>query len=161
MEENEKGALKGLTSVEAEQRLRKLGDNTVFQKKRMGPFLIFLSKLKNPHFILMIAVSIVSFTLGATISAIIVVAMVLLSATLDFMNTYKSQQNVEKLLMRVATKVVVMRDGEKKEIDSRKIVPGDMVFLSAGNVVPADCEIIGSNDFFCQPVFADGRVGAG
>jgi len=148
MEENEESALKGLTSVEAEQRLRKFGDNTVFQKKRIGPFLIFLSKLKNPLFILMIAVSIVSFTLGATISAIIVVAMVLLSATLDFMNTYKSQQNVEKLLMRVATKIVVMRDGEKKEIDSRKIVPGDMVFLSAGNVVPADCEIIGSNDFF-------------
>jgi Mg2+-importing ATPase len=138
----------GLSSREAEQRLLEFGENAVFKKKKIGPFLIFLSKLKNPLFILMIAVSLVSFALGATSSALIVVAMVLLSATLDFLNTYKSQQNVEKLVSRVATKVTVVRDGEKKEIDFKHVVAGDIIFLSAGNVVPADCRVLEGDDFF-------------
>lgn len=139
---------KGLTAAEAARRLREHGENTVFRKKKIGPFLIFLGKLKNPLFILMIAVSLVSFLLGSTSSAIIVVGMVLLSASLDFLNTYKSQQNVEKLVSRVATKVAVIRDGKKQEINSKNIVAGDVVFLSAGNVVPADCQILESDDFF-------------
>lgn len=147
--ENKKGlAQKGLTTAEAEKRLEEFGENTVFKKKKIGPVLIFLSKLKNPIFILMIAVSLVSFFMGAIASAVIVVLMVLLSATLDFLNTYKSQQSVEKLASRVATKVTVVRDGKKKEIAFKNVVLGDVVFLSAGNVVPADCRILESDDFF-------------
>jgi len=141
-------ARKGLTAAEAERRLREFGENAVFKKKKIGPFLIFLSKLKNPIFLLMIAVSAVSFFMGAISSAVIVVLMVLLSAGLDFLNTYKSQQSVEKLASRVATRVTVVRDGKKKEIDFKNVVLGDVVFLSAGNVVPADCRILESDDFF-------------
>lgn len=141
-------ARKGLTTAEAERRLREFGENAVFKKKKIGPFLIFLSKLKNPIFLLMIAVSVVSFFMGAISSAVIVVLMVLLSAGLDFLNTYKSQQSVEKLASRVATRVTVVRDGKKKEIDFKNVVLGDVVFLSAGNVVPADCRILESDDFF-------------
>jgi Mg2+-importing ATPase len=148
MEDNKNLIEKGLTTVEAKRRLEQFGENAVFKKKKIGPFLIFLSKLKNPLFVLMIAISFVSFLLGATSSAIIVVAMVLLSATLDFLNTYKSQQNVEKLVSRVATKVTVVRDGKKQEIDFKNVVVGDVIFLSAGNVVPADCQVIDSDDFF-------------
>ena len=101
-------ARKGLTAAEAERRLREFGENAVFKKKKIGPFLIFLSKLKNPIFLLMIAVSAVSFFMGAISSAVIVVLMVLLSAGLDFLNTYKSQQSVEKLASRVATRVTVV-----------------------------------------------------
>lgn len=149
MKEDEKSpAYKGLTSAQAREKLGEFGENTVFKRKKIGPFLIFLSKLKNPIFILMIAVSLVSLFLGATSSAIIVIGMVFLSATLDFLNTYKSQQNVEKLVSRVATKVTAIRDGKKQEVDFKSIVPGDVVFLSAGDVVPADCQVLDSDDFF-------------
>ena len=146
--QDDKQVRKGLTTAEAERRLAQSGENTVFQKKKIGPLLIFLSKLQNPLFILMIAVSVVSFALGAMSSAVIVILMVILSATLDFLNTYKSQQNVEKLVSKVATKVTVVRDGKKKEVDSKAIVTGDVVFLSAGDVVPADCRVLSSDDFF-------------
>jgi len=147
-EENKSLVLKGLTTREAEQKLKEFGENSVFKKKRMGPVMIFLSKLRNPLFILMIGISILSFFTGSTSSGIIVILMIILSVTLDFLNTFKSQKTVEKLASKVATRVTVIRDGEKKEIDFKNVVPGDIVFLSAGNVVPADCKILESDDFF-------------
>lgn len=141
-------AAKGLSSAEAKQKLKEFGENVIFKKKKTGPLLIFFSKLKQPLFVLMIGISVVSFFLGSTASAVIVILMVFLSATLDFLNTYKSQNTVEKLVSRVATKAVVLRDGEKKEILFKDIVPDDVIFLSAGNVIPADCQVIESDDFF-------------
>ena len=138
----------GLTEEEARKRLKEFGENVVFKKKRLGPFLIFISKFKNPLIILMIGISVVSFFLGSAASSIMVVMMILLSVTFDFLNTYKSQNAVEKLVLKVATKVTVLRSGKKKEIDLKNIVPGDVVFLSAGNIIPADGRVVSSDDFF-------------
>lgn len=138
----------GLSGEVAAAKLKEYGENTVFKKRKSGPLMIFLDKLKNPLFILMISVSILSFSLGLVSSAVIVIFMVLLSTVLDFLNTYKSQKTTEKLVLKVATKVVVIRDGEKREVDSKAIVPGDIIFLSAGNIIPADCQVLESDDFF-------------
>lgn len=138
----------GLTSNEAKARLKQYGPNSIAEKKRMGPFLIFLSKLKNPLLILLVVISIISFSVGQKASAVIVLMMVFLAAVLDFLNSYKSQGVVEKLASKVATKVTVIRDSVKKEINLRDVVPGDLVFLSAGNIVPADCRIVEADDFF-------------
>lgn len=139
---------KGLTTLEARKKLKEFGENSVFKKRKIGPVLIFFGKLKNPLFILMIGISLVSFFLGSTSSAIIVIMMVFLSAALDFLNTYRSQKTVEKLVAKVETKVTAIRDGEKKEIEYKNVVPGDILFLSAGDVIPADCRVIESDDFF-------------
>lgn len=149
MNEDKKNLIeKGLTSKEVNRKLKEFGENSVFKKKKMGPVLVFLGKLKNPLFILMIGISVLSFFTGSTSSAIIVILMVVLSVTLDFLNTYKSQKAVENLASKVSTKVTVVRDGQKKEVDFKNIVPGDVVFLSAGNIVPADCRVLDSDDFF-------------
>jgi len=139
---------RGLTTEEAKKRLKEYGANSVAEKKRIGPVRIFLSKLKNPLLILLIAISIISFSVGQRVSAAIVMMMVFLSAILDFVNSYKSQIVVEKLVSKVATKVTAIRDGVKKEIDLKEVVPGDFIFLSAGNIVPADCQVIEADDFF-------------
>jgi Mg2+-importing ATPase len=139
---------KGLSSSEAAANLKKYGENSIFKKTNMGPLRIFLSKFKNPLFILMIGIVAVSFFLGAASSAIIVLLMILLSVTLDFINTYKSQKTVEKLASKVAIKVTVVRDGKKTEIEFQEVVPGDIIFLSAGNVIPADSFVLLSDDFF-------------
>lgn len=137
-----------LSSADARKLLLEHGENTLYQKKRSIPFFVFLKKLSNPLFVLMIAISIASLAVGQVASAVIMLMMIVLSASLDFFNTYKSQQAVEKLVSRVSLKVTVIRDKEKKEIDPKELVPGDMVLLSAGNIVPADCQILESDDFF-------------
>ena len=139
---------KGLTTEEAKKRLKQYGPNSLAEKKRMGPVRIFLSKLKNPLLILLIAISIISFSVGQKVSAVIVMMMVLLSAILDFFNSYKSQIVVEKLVSKVATRVTAFRDGSKKEVNIKEVVPGDFIFLSAGNIVPADCQVVEADDFF-------------
>ncbi|NTW22982.1 magnesium-translocating P-type ATPase [Candidatus Falkowbacteria bacterium] len=138
----------GLSSAEARKRLKEQGENAIAKKKQIGPLLVFISKFNNPLFLLMIVISTVSFAMGQRASAVIVMMMIFLAGVLDFVNTYKSQKVVEKLASTVTSKVTAIRDGAKAEIDSKQIVVGDVVFLSAGNVVPADCMIVDSDDFF-------------
>lgn len=110
--------------------------------------MILLSKFKNPLMLLLMGISAVSFALGQKTSASIVIAMVFLSAILDFFNTYKSQKAVNKLVSRVSTKVTAIRDGKKIEIEFKEVVPGDLIFLSAGDIIPADALVLESDDFF-------------
>jgi Mg2+-importing ATPase len=138
----------GLTSSEARDNLKKYGTNEVVKKKKAGPFYIFFSKLANPLLVLMIIIASVTFFLGERTSSIIMICMVTLSSVLDFLNSYKSQKAVDALVSRVATKVTVFRDGEKMDIDFKFVVPGDVVYLSPGCVIPADCELVEADDFY-------------
>jgi len=74
--------------------------------------------------------------------------MITVSAVMDFINTYKSEHAVAKLVARVVTTATVIRDGEAHEIKLRELVPGDVVSLSAGDIIPADCQVIEADDFF-------------
>ena len=138
----------GLTQVQVERAKKKFGKNKVNEKKKIGLFFIFLGKLTSPLFLLMIGISLVSFVVGQRAGAVIVLMMIFLSAALDFFNSYKSERAVAALVGQVSTKATVIRDGEKKEYDFCEIVPGDIIFLSAGNVIPADAWILDSDDFF-------------
>ncbi len=148
MNSNEKINHRGLSSAEAKRSLNRYGENVIIKKKKSSPLFIFFSKLTSPLFILMIGISLVSFAVGQRSSAFIVLGMIFLSAILDFSNTYKSQKVVEHLVAQVATKIIAIRDGKKREIDIRSVVPSDLLFLSAGNIIPADCQIVESDDFF-------------
>lgn len=140
--------IQGLSQTEAEIRLKRFGYNTVSTKKRVGPVKMFLGKFKSPLLILLIAVSVVSFFLGESINAIIILIMVVMSGVLDFFNTYKSEKAIEKLVARVVTTATVWRDGIKKEINLKKVVVGDIVELTAGDIVPADGKLLEAKDFF-------------
>lgn len=146
--QNKISSFLGLSDQEVKQKLKQFGENSVIKKKKSGPFLILLSKFRNPLFILLIGVSVVSYSMGQTTSALIILSMVFLSAILDFFNSYKSQTAVTKLLTRVATKVNVVRNGVKQEINFSQVVPDDIVYLSAGSIIPADCQVLESDDFF-------------
>lgn len=140
--------IKGLSSLEARRRLRQFGENVIYKKKRNRPLLALLEKFRSPLLVILIAVSVVSFFVGQKTNGTILLFMVGLSVILDFINTYKSESAVEKLVSQVITTATVLRDGEQKEIPLRDIVPDDIIFLSAGDVVPADCQILQSDDFF-------------
>ncbi|MCX6793280.1 MAG: magnesium-translocating P-type ATPase [Candidatus Falkowbacteria bacterium] len=138
----------GLSSSEAILKLKQFGPNIITKQKRFSSFVMFFKKLTSPLFLLMISISVVSFVIGQRTSAIFVIMMVILSAVFDFINSYKSQKVVEKLATRVSTKVTILRDGKKQELPLADVVPDDILFLSAGNIIPADCQLVESDDFF-------------
>lgn len=149
--------IKGLSSREAKERLIKYGENLIYKKKRSRPLVAFLSKFRSPLLVILITVSVVSFFVGQRTNGTILLFMVFLSAILDFINTYKSEKAVEKLVSKVITTATVLRDGQQREIPLHAIVPDDIIFLSAGDVVPADCQILQSDDFFINQASLTGE----
>lgn len=139
---------KGLSIFEAESRLNEYGRNIITEKKKIGIFLEFISNFKSPLIIILLIASIVAAVFGETVDAIIIAVIVLLSVILDFSQEHSAKNAAEKLKERVKTKATVIRDGEKKEVKFENICVGDIVFLSAGSLVPADSRIIEAKDFF-------------
>ena len=140
--------LPGLTTAEANARFVKFGPNSVSSKAKLRPIVAFVKKFNSPLLIILMGASIISFFTGNQPSAIILICMVFLSVILDFVNTYRSEKAVDALVARVITTATVIRDGKRQEVKLTTIVPGDLIFLSAGDVVPADCRVIDGNDFF-------------
>lgn len=136
----------GLTEAEAHHRLSHFGKNILADDKRRTLLLEFLSKFNNPLIIILIIASIVSFFTGSYIDTLIILAIILISVVLDFYQEYQSQQAADKLKARVSLKTMVMRGGKKEDIPASHITVGDLVFLSTGDVVPADITIIMSRD---------------
>ncbi len=147
-ESSEHQNIRGLSSAEAQSRLRQYGENTVVTKKKLRPLTAFVKKFNSPLLLILMAVSLISFVMGNRTNAIILIFMVLLSVTLDFVNTYRSQKAVDELASRVVTTTTVIRNGKKQEIDLKEVVPGDILSLSAGDVLPADCRVIECRDLF-------------
>ncbi len=138
----------GLTLDEVERRFKQYGKNVFLKKKRAHAFTLFIEKFKSPLLLILISAAIISFFLGEKTNGSIILVMVVISGVLDFVNTYKSEKAIAKLISKVKTTATVMREGEKQEIEISEIVPGDIIFLSAGDIIPADGIIIEANDFF-------------
>ncbi len=98
----------------------------------------------------MIFASIVSLALKDFTDTVIILTIIIMSGFLSFIQEFRATNAVEKLLQTVKTKVVLLRDGKKKEIIIDEVVPGDIIFLSAGDIIPADCVILEAKDFFCK-----------
>ena len=138
----------GLSSSEVAARQKEYGLNVFAGRKRISPFFAVLKRLNNPLHLLIIATAAASFLLGQRVSGSVLIAMVTLATILDFIDTYKSEKAVEKLIAKVAITVSVLRDGDQKKVLVEEVVPGDIVYVVAGNIIPADCEVLESDDFF-------------
>jgi len=138
----------GLSTVEVKKYLLQFGENAIYHRKKLKPLVMLLSKFNNPLLFLLMGASTISFFFGQRVNALILIFMILVSALLDFFNSYKSEKVAEKLVESVASTATVRRDGIKKEVPFHVLVPGDIIELSAGDVVPADCIVITADDFF-------------
>jgi Mg2+-importing ATPase len=138
----------GLSIDEAARRLETYGFNEISGKKRASLILEFLSHFKSPLVIILVIAAIVSAFLGELVDALIIVTIVLLSVILDFTQEHRAERAAEKLKKRVATTATIFRDSTKQEIEVLELVPGDIIALSAGDVIPADARIINAKDFF-------------
>jgi Mg2+-importing ATPase len=138
----------GLSTAEAKKYLFQFGENTIYHHKRLQPIVMFIKKFNNPLLFLLIGAAIISFFFGQRVNAVILIVMILVSVILDFFNSYKSEKVAERLVSKVASTATVRRDGLKQEIPFHALVPGDIIELSAGDVIPADCVVISADDFF-------------
>jgi Mg2+-importing ATPase len=139
---------KGLSSAEAEASFEKWGPNEIVHVRKLSAVEDFFSRFTNPLVLILLVAAILSGFLGDKISAITIIAIVLLSLILDFVNTHKSQKAAEALKNQVTTMVDVIRDGKHGSIPLSEIVPGDVVLLAPGNIVPADGTVLEAKDFF-------------
>jgi Mg2+-importing ATPase len=138
----------GLKGSEARQRLQSYGPNSIKPKRRSGPAMIFLNQFKSPIIIILIGAAILSFFLGESTEAIIILVIVFLSGLLGFWQEKGAADAMNKLLAIVEVKTAVLRDGKEEDIPLEEVVPGDIAILSAGSTIPGDCLILESADLF-------------
>ena len=149
--------MEGLTSQEAAERLQQFGPNDPAPARRSSALLDLLRLFLNPLVLVLLVAASVSAFLGEAVDAGIIITIVLLSVAVDFAQTYRSNRAVEQLRQRVAPTATVLRDGQWREIHRTDIVPGDIVRLSAGDMVPADAWLLDSHDLYIQQAALTGE----
>jgi Mg2+-importing ATPase len=147
----------GLTSEEARLRLSDVGLNEPTQVQRTALLRQLLLFFTNPLVVILLIASVIAGALGEVVNAIIIAVMVLLSIALNFIQTARSQQAAERLRAQVAPKATVMRDGAWHELPRREIVPGDVIRLGAGDLIPADARLLEAHDLHVQQAALTGE----
>ncbi len=150
-------AVSGLTTSEARARLAQYGPNDPSQARRGAALVELLTLLLNPLVIILLVASGISAALGQKTDAAIIFVIVIVSIAIDFVQTYRSQLVIQKLREKVTPTATVLRDGEWREINRVGIVPGDIVRLGAGDLVPADGWLQEARDLFIQQAALTGE----
>lgn len=137
----------GLTTNESQKRILRYGYNQSVSQKQQLVIFELLRKFATPLTLTLLFVAGLSYVLGQNFNAVIVMAMAVLSATLSFLQEHNASKTAKKLAAMINIKATVIRDSKKHEVPIKELVPGDIIELSAGKMVPADVRIISSNHF--------------
>ena len=140
----------GLSSDEAERRLRQYGPNEPATRKGRSGVVAFLLLLLNPLSALLLIAATFSAFLGQVVDASIIFLVVALGTGLNFLQTYRSERAIELLRHQVRTTVSALRDDKWQEVPRQTIVPGDLVRVFPGDLVPADSVLVTSKDLYVQ-----------
>lgn len=133
---------KGISSTQAKERLSQHGPNQLESPTKPSPLKIFIGKFKDYMVLVLIFAAIISFIAGETTNAYVILGIVVLVAIIGFVQEYKAEKAMEALREMVAPEADVIRDGQMSTIPAADLVPGDVVFLEAGDKVPADGRIL-------------------
>ncbi|MCX7172666.1 MAG: magnesium-translocating P-type ATPase [Proteobacteria bacterium] len=147
----------GLSQNEARKRLLAFGPNTLRVQAERLLILQYLEHFKNPLVLILLAASAVSALTGEFTGFVIIWAIVLISVTLDFVQEYRAGRAVERLKQTVAIRATVLRDTLRLDLPMEKLVPGDVVLLAAGDLMPADCRLLEARDFFVNQALLTGE----
>ena len=138
----------GLSQAEVENRLEQYGPNEVAREKRRTWILRLWDNIKNPLVILLLILGIISYATGDTPGSIVILVMVILGIVLRYVQESRADNAAEQLKAMVRTTATVIRDGQRKEITLKELVPGDIVALAAGDMIPADVRVLTTKDLF-------------
>ncbi|PWB45626.1 MAG: magnesium-translocating P-type ATPase [Nitrosomonadales bacterium] len=148
----------GLSSAEAAARLNQYGSNQLKPARQRAILLQFLAHFRNPLVVVLLAASGISALTGETTGAFIIGLIVLMSVTLDFVQEFRAGRAAEQLAAQVAVTATVLRDGMTREVPVAALVPGDVVLLSAGDLIPADAWVLEADDFFVNQAQLTGEA---
>ena len=138
----------GLTDDEAEKRIEEYGYNEIGKEVKKTPILRLLENFKNPLVILLAVLAVISYITGDIRASIVMIVMVAMGVVLKFTQEIKADESAEKLKSMVTTTATVIRDGKQIELPLKMIVPGDVVHLASGDMIPADVQLIASKDLY-------------
>ena len=147
----------GLSAGEAERRLAATGPNAVEEGGRLGAFRLLLRQFESPLVLILAFAAAVSLALRQWVDASIILAIVVGSALLGFFQEYRASVAVARLKARLALTCRVVRDGAEMQAPVTAIVPGDVVLLSAGNLIPADGLVLDAEDFLVSEASMTGE----
>ncbi|MBU0907869.1 MAG: cation-transporting P-type ATPase [Nanoarchaeota archaeon] len=141
----------GLTTNEVKKLMGRYGKNEIQRTKKAQPLKIFLAQFTSPLIIILIIAAIVSYALGrfsggesTSADSILILLIVILSGLFGFFQDYKAEKTIESLQKMTVPKADVIRNGQEMRISSTELVPGDLVILGEGGVIPADAKLIES-----------------
>ena len=138
----------GLTSDEAEARLEDFGENIATATKKKGVLYFILNSFKDKFILILIVLAVVDYLTQDKVGAFIILGITVISALIRFVQDYSTHRFNEKLKSEINIYTDVMRDKKQVELKQEHVVPGDIIVLSAGSVVPADLYLLESKDLF-------------
>ncbi|KKQ65017.1 MAG: ATPase, P-type (Transporting), HAD superfamily, subfamily IC [Candidatus Daviesbacteria bacterium GW2011_GWA2_38_24] len=137
----------GLTGAEAHALLKKFGPNEIQDVHKVSPLKILLRQVeKNFIIYLLFAAALISFFVGKPVTAYTISAVIFMVILVGFIQEYRAEKAISALKKMIMPVSIVRRDGKEKEVDSRELVPGDVIILGNGEKVPADCVLIEENE---------------
>jgi len=140
----------GLTRDQAAESMKRFGSNELATTRRYSLVADLWHSLANPLTVVLLIAAAVSAFLGQRVDAAIIATMVALSTVIDLAQTHRSVSAMDRLRAQVSTTGTVLRDGNWKEILRREVVPGDIIRLSAGDLIPADARLVQARDLYVQ-----------
>lgn len=141
--------LHGLTESEVNERLKQYGEN-VLKKDENSFFRILGKQFKSSLIYLFIVAALLSFFLHDFTDSIVITVILLLNASLGFLQEYRSEKAIRELSKFISKQILVIRSGKTELVDERLIVPGDAVILREGDIVPADIKLFEADDLFAD-----------
>ncbi len=132
----------GISDSESEKRIEKFGRNQLKEQKKRSLLKIIISQINNPVVYLLTAAAVVAFIFGDTAEGIAIVVVILINTIIGFWMEFQAQKSMDALKKMDKITAKVLRDGNEKSIDANELVPGDIITLEAGMMVPADARLV-------------------
>ena len=148
----------GLSQAEAEARLKQVGPNEIAREKSKSALLRLLDNIKDPLVILLVALGVISFLTGDLRAMVVIFVMVVLGVVLRFYQEMRADHAAEQLKAMVSNTATVVRDGTEAEMPLKLLVPGDIIHLAAGDMVPADVRLLTAKDLFLNQAALTGEA---
>jgi Mg2+-importing ATPase len=140
--------LGGLSQAVADARLKQIGTNEIAREKRQSALMRLLSNIKNPLVLLLMALGVLSYLTGDQRATVVIFVMVILGVVLRFFQEMRADHAAEKLQAMVSNTATLVRGGKEEEVPLKMLVPGDIIRLGAGDMVPADVRVLAAKDLF-------------
>ena len=145
-----KASEKGLAQEEAVRRLNELGFNELTEGKKISPVELFIDQFKDLVIWILIGAVVISMFLKEFVDGAVILAILIINAIIGFIQEYRAEKAIDALKKLAGLKSDVLRNGQRIQVDSRLLVPGDIIFLETGDKVPADCRLFEATNLEVQ-----------